>query len=267
MKKTPKAQYGRLAFASETIRWTIRPQVDPHEASQPVEVEHDDHSGHDRPAGGDADRPEAEQHDDDPDEALAGLADDVRVGQVFHALGRLEARLQRLRDLDEDRRRGREIENDLRVVAPADELAVDDRADDQQRRQDDPQHERRADQPRSGVRSNDALADEVVPRPEPEHDPEDPRDRPGGHDRAQPRRPERARDDQRPGERHRPGDQLRAREDGDVPPHLRPLRGERGRRGGQRVGRSLARSGPGQARFSGPRVFRRRSSSAQPLQS
>ena len=56
--------------------------------------------------------------------------------------------LERLGDLDEDRRGGGEIEDDLRVVVPADELAVDDRSDEQQRREDDAQDERRADQPR-----------------------------------------------------------------------------------------------------------------------
>ena len=114
MKKRPNAQYGTLAFATASIRLDVRPPVDADEPVQPVEVEHDDDPGHQRPAGGDADRPEAEKHDDDSDEPLAGLADDVRIGEVLHALGRLEPGLERLCDLDEDRRGGGQVENDLR---------------------------------------------------------------------------------------------------------------------------------------------------------
>ena len=158
-----------------------RPRVDPEAPMKPVEIEQHDQPGHRGPAGCDADRPEAQQHDDDAHEALPGLADDVRVRQVLHPLDRLEAGLERLCDLDEDRGYGSQIEHRLRVAVPLDDLSVGERGPEDERRQGHTQDESRADESRCGVGTDHRLAHEVVPRPEPEQHPEDAGDRPRSH--------------------------------------------------------------------------------------
>ena len=66
--------------------------------------------------------------------------------------------------------------------------------------------------------------------PEPENHGEDPGDRDRLADHTEPRRPERARDHERPDERHRPRDDLSARQGADVPSESAPLRGDDRRR-------------------------------------
>ena len=225
---------------------------------KPVEIEQHDEPGHRGPAGCDADRPEAQEHDDDAREALAGLADDVRVRQVLHPLDRLEAGLERLCDLNEDRRCGSQIEHGLRVAVPTDDLSVDERGSEDERRKGHAQDESRADEPRCGIGTDDSLSHQVVPRPEPEQHAEDARDRPRSHQRSQVLRAERARDDERPGERHRPRDQLRPRKHRDVAPHPRCALGRApGRRAQGQVRRSFGHDRSARARQSPAQIHRR----------
>ena len=214
----PKRPIGQARASHRGHSPEVGPQVDPHEAAQPVGVENNDDRSHHQPAGHQADRPCAGEDHDDSEQALSRLVDDVGVGEVLHPLDRLEGGLKWLGNLDEHRRRRREVEHDLFVTAPARDLAVCDRPTDDQGREGDPEYERSSDETRCLVRGDNALADEVVARPEAEDDPEDSGNRPGGHDRAHSRWAERPRDDERPEERHRPGQQLRGREHPDVPP-------------------------------------------------
>jgi hypothetical protein len=152
----------------------------------------------DRDVRRDSRHAEPKQDERNPEQALGGLADDVRVGEVLHALKRLEAGLHRLRQECQQRRRRYQVEDDGGLVAGVDYVRVGDHGGGKQRREHEPEHDPRTDQRRGRPAVDDDLPDEVVARPEAENDAEHAADRQRRHEHPETGRAEGSRDDERP---------------------------------------------------------------------